>query len=649
MARPTSRHGRLAVAAVVCLALALPAACTDDGHPSPQPGTTPAAGQQPTADDATFASTLTSYLAAWTALWRSPDDQNALSAVAGLTGDKDFAMRVADVGSTMKVTGVTLSEIRGHGPQCRTSSRCRQDVDVKVDLEGLGSAHWTSSVGAIKSEEGWEVLPDPESMHPDLSDDTRLRRVRELPARAPILDRAGKPLMWSHPVVHVGLEQGRATKASARTLARLVGVEAKGLIDRLEGAGSHQFVEAIVLRKEAYRQIATRVGRVKGVVLREGTRALAPDSAFGRGVLGTVEPATAETLKNAGAGFEAADEVGTFGLQAKYQRRLAGTPRVAVRIVDPADGHVVATIAKAGGDRGQALRTTLQLKAQEAAETALSAAPANARASLVAVQASSGEVLAAANGPGPQNENRAFTGHYAPGSTFKIVSASALLRSGMTPGSPVDCVDRIVVDGASFGNYDALLAPGRTTLAHAVSLSCNTALIGERNRVSGDALPSMAADYGIGGDWSLPVVSYSGSVPEPVGATELAASMIGQGRITASPLAMAEAAAAVSTGRSKTPTLIAGAAHKTGARVGVARKMRTILHDTATNGTARVLAGLADGAKTGTAETGATRGATNAWMVGYTHDVAFAVIVEGGSSGASVAGPVAKRFLQEYR
>ncbi len=602
-------------------------------------------------DRSTFETTVASYLSAWSAVWLDSANADGRKAVVDLTGDAAFAGRLIDVGTTMQVTAVDVVPEAGHGPECRTSVRCRQSLSVTVDLKGLGEARWTSSLGAVKAADGWDVLPDPESIHPDLTDGTRLRRVRELPDRAPILDRDGVKLMSSRPVVYVGLEKGKATAASARRLANKLEIDPGDLTRRLKAAGKSQFVEALVLRKGEYDQVKASIGGITGLAVIEGRRALADNAQFGRSVLGIVVPATAETLKNAGPSAIASDEVGAFGLQFAFQRRLAGSPTTAVRIVSPATGKVVATLAESKGKPGQSLRTTLQARAQRAAENALDAAPGKARVSIVAVQASTGQVLAVANGQGLVNENRAFTGRYAPGSTFKIVSAAALLDSGMTSASSVNCTDRVVVDGATFGNYDALLAPGRTTLAHAVSLSCNTALIRERNRVDGDALPTMAGDFGIGADWDLPLGAWSGEVPEPAGQTELAASMIGQGRISVSPLAMAEVAAAVRSGRSHQPTLLAGANTVAGPVIAQTQALRAMLADTATTGTAKILAGLADGAKTGTAETGskAKGAATNAWMVGYSGDLAFAVIVEGGSSGAKVAGPVAKAFLEDYR
>ena len=51
----------------------------------------------------------------------------------------------------------------------------------------------------------------------------------------------------------------------------------------------------------------------------------------------------------------------------------------------------------------------------------------------MAIRPSTGELVAVASGPGSKGYNTATFGRYAPGSTFKVVSALALLRAGVTP------------------------------------------------------------------------------------------------------------------------------------------------------------------------------------------------------------------------
>ena len=74
-----------------------------------------------------------------------------------------------------------------------------------------------------------------------------------------------------------------------------------------------------------------------------------------------------------------------------------------------------------------------------------------------------------------------------------------------------------------------------------------------------------------------------------------------------------------------------------------------MLRSVVTEGTATALAGAPGGpvfGKTGTAEFGtATPPKTHAWFTGYQGDIAFAVLVEEGRSGGSVAAPIARSFL----
>jgi cell division protein FtsI/penicillin-binding protein 2 len=624
----------LPVLLIVALSTAGCSLFGSSGKPSATPPPSVPAG-------ATADSTVSAFLQAWQANWAGAKNTDTLTT---LTGDAAFTTRLASAGTTMGVSKVALTP-QG-APVCSPSTSCQSNVAVDVTLTGIGDASWVSPVVVKQAADGvWALDPSPSTIHPDLTSGNRIRRVRELPARAPILDRSGRKLAWSQPIVRVGLEAGKSDAAAAKKLAGIVGTDPATLAKTLAGSAKGQFVEAIVLRKAEYASVASRIGTVKGITLQDDVRALAPTAAFARGVLGTVAPATKETLRNAGDTAEAADEVGSFGLQYAYQKQLAGTPTTAVRIVDTATGKVVTTIASAKGTPGKPLTTTLDYTVQKAAESAV-AASTDHKASMVVTQPSTGQILAVANGPGSRNDNPAMTGHYAPGSTFKIVTSSALLEAGLTADSSVPCTTSINVDGRKFVNYDALPVTGTMSLRRAFELSCNTAFISQREKVAGSALHDMAATYGIGSTtWDLPVDAFSGSVPTPATATELAASMIGQGKIIASPLAMAEVVAAVKSGAANAPTLVKGASNGSATPLPSATvtAVRSMMRSTVTNGTGAVLAGQGDvGAKTGTAEIGTK---TNAWMVGFRGDLAFAVVVEGGASGGHDAGPLAKTLL----
>jgi len=253
--------------------------------------------------------------------------------------------------------------------------------------------------------------------------------------------------------------------------------------------------------------------------------------------------------------------------------------------------------------------------------------------------------------------SRAVAGQFAPGSTFKVVSSLALLRNGLGPASPVRCPASLVVDGKRFSNYGDYPADklGRITLRDAVAYSCNTAFVGQHDRISGAELADAAAALGFGVDFDVGFPAYFGQVPAPASDPEAAADLIGQGTVLASPLAMATVAASVSAGRTVVPHLVSGFEPEADPRTPLTRaeaaSLRELMRAVVTEGSGSVLAGLPGpvGAKTGTAEHGQPGPGgdlpTHAWMIATQGDLAVAAFVETGVSGSRTAGPLLARFL----
>ncbi|MGC5242225.1 penicillin-binding transpeptidase domain-containing protein [Streptomyces albogriseolus] len=327
-----------------------------------------------------------------------------------------------------------------------------------------------------------------------------------------------------------------------------------------------------------------------------------------------------------------------------------GGPRGAVLLVDRVTGEVRRTEAAFGSETPEdegPVRTTLDARWQAAAEQALEQAGGK-NAALVALRVDDGEILAVANSPA-DGFNRAVSGTYAPGSTWKIVTSSALLLKGaVTPDDVVDC-PRYLTVGKRFQNVETSAHPG-ATFRKAFTESCNTAFIGLRSRLGDGELGEVAKRYfGVGQTWHVGVPSYDGSVPEPRDATEKAASMIGQGRVQANPLIMASVTATAVSGRFHQPVLVAGTEDTTETEPlppRVVTQLRTLLRATVTEGTARALAPLAGevGGKTGTAEVSDDQ-ENNGWMVAHRDGVAVACVVEEGVTGGGSAGPVLHALL----
>ena len=531
----------------------------------------------------------------------------------------------------------------------------------------LGAHVWEYESPADLSQEdaGWQVGWGPELVEPSLAEGETLR-VREVaPTRGEILGAGGTPLVSERPVVRFGIDKtkvppGKAAK-SARRVADVLGVQVRPFVKAVRAAGERAFVEAIVLRPADAREVAPAYSGIRGAVALEESMPLAPSREFAAPILGRVGSVTAEIIEESQGRLEAGDVAGLSGLQARYDEQLTGTPGVEVAAV--AEDGTSRPLFSEGPVDGEPLRTTLDLRLQQRAERILAGAgpdpdgPGPVTA-LVALRASTGAVLAAANGPDNDGLNAATYGQYAPGSTFKLVSALALLRSGLTPDSRVQCPPTVVVDGKTFKNYDDYPPAqlGTITLRQAVAHSCNTAFIGARARLGDDALAEAAESVGLGVDHDLGFPAYFGQVPATASETEAAAAMIGQGKVLASPMVMAAVAASISAADTVVPHLLEdvspGTDPTTRLTAAEAEALQQLMRAVVTEGSGSFLAGVPGEvrAKTGTAEHGdpAADGSlpTHAWMVATRGDLAVAAFVETGESGSQTAGPLVEAFLR---
>ena len=569
---------------------------------------------------------------------------------------------VAGLGSARpKVTAGSVSE---GGDGTPTTTR----LTYRWDLPGT-SRSWTYRTTARLSQgsdDEWRVRLSPTLVQPDLATGGRLQVDHAFADRADILGANGSRLVTERPVLRFGIDKTTIAKpeqaAAARELAKRLDIDPKAFAARVAAAGDKAFVEALVLRPADARPFqADGTAALPGVSVVRDTLPLAPTRDFARAVLGTVGPVDAEMVKKSGGVYQAGDEAGLSGLESRYDEQLRGTPGTTVSAVDAKGGS--RELFTVDPSAGTALRTTLDPRLQRAAEQALATTkPASA---VVAIRPSTGDLLAVANGEGSQGYATATLGQYAPGSTFKVVSSLALLRAGLTASTPVDCPATTVVTGKRFKNYSDYPADGlgRITLGTAVANSCNTAFIGQRDTVSQGDLAGAAASLGLGVDHDLGFPAYFGSVPrtdaEAGSATGHAASMIGQGKVVASPMAMAAVASSVARGSTVVPRLLPalktddGTSDDTAStplKASEAAQLRSLMRGVVTRGSGAFLASLPGApvlAKTGTAEFGDQQPLqTHTWMIAVHGDLAVAVFVDVGESGSQTAGPILEQFLR---
>lgn len=583
-----------------------------------------------------------------------------LSAVAFDSADAGEAY-AALVEGLVDSTGEVTPSVSADDPEV-TDDTATAGLTWTWDLDGQ---EWTydTTVDLTRVEDDWQVAWEPALVESSLVEGERLSVSRAPAERGTITGADDRAIVAPRDVVRLGLDRtlltadqvaGGQVTASAEAIAKALDIDAAAYAKRAEDSGDKAFVEAIVLRAEDARtDVPVGYAEIPGAVSLGTQQQLGPTRGFAAAILGTVGDATEDIIKESDGEVEVGDVVGLSGLQARYDDQLAGTPGLSVIAAGANNDRTVFEVEPVAGTP---LATTLDIDLQTKAEAALAeTGPASA---IVAIRPSSGAILAAASGPGSKGLNTATYGQYAPGSTFKVVTSLALLRSGMKPEDTVACDATTVVDGKSFKNYDDYPAAGigTITLRQAVANSCNTAFISSRDRLKDGDLASAAAALGLGVDHDLGFPSYFGQVPPPETETEAAADLIGQGKVLASPLAMAAVAASVADGRAVLPVLLPALdvsqttpdAPLTG---GEAAALKGLMRAVVTDGSGRFLAGLPGevGAKTGTAEYGSPDAAgslpTHTWMIATQGDLAVAVFVETGASGSVTAGPILERFL----
>ena len=551
-------------------------------------------------------------------------------------------------------TGLTVQKASFTAGTVTTKGKAaRVPVTEKFQLRGLGTITLTTTLRLVQTDKKWLVRWAPSTITPKLGPADKLALQTTWPARAAILGANGQALTTQSNNVTVGLEGSRIKDTSTLTKALVAaGATQQQASSAISAAQAHpSFFEPVFTVSQArYEQLKPTLYPLPGTVFESSAAQQAITSGLSSGIVGTVGAVTAQELKDLGGAYNASSVVGQTGLEASAERQLAGTPTAVAEVVT-AKGTHVATLATLPGKPGTPVKTTIDPTVQAAAESALAAkTPKGKSSALVAVDAGTGNVLAVAN-TNAGGYDQAVLGGFPPGSTFKVLTSTALIEAGLTPSSAASCPTTTTVDGEVFHNSDG---EGQVSdLLHAFAESCNTAFIGlATSKLKAPDFPSVAAAYRLGKTIQMGTPAFAGSVPLPTDQADLAATSIGQGKVLLSPLNLAMVAAATDTGTVRAPRLVTGAPDDTAATSALPQNVITDLHQlmaqVVSTGTAAGQ-GLPGGtyAKTGTAEYGTTNPLKiDAWLMGFKGNVAFAVLtIDSPGNGGPTNGPIAAQFL----
>jgi cell division protein FtsI/penicillin-binding protein 2 len=519
------------------------------------------------------------------------------------------------------------------------------------------TVHLTDRSGA------WRVVWSPATINPSLRAGDTVAVARTWPPRAAILGAGGVPLTQTVTSVVVGVVGSRITSTTAvRADLLAAGATSAEASQALAQAAAHpdDFEPVFTVSAARFTQLKAAPGpgnvyAVRGTEFQQSAVQGAITAQLGAQAVGSVGPITAQQLHSLGPPYDASSVVGQTGLEAADERTLAGTPTTRVDVQNAA-GAPVKTLATFAGHPGQAVQTSLDPAVQRAAEAAL-ATSKHPDVAMVAIRASTGQVLAIVSDPASSYDT-ALQGAYPPGSTFKVLTSTALFQHGLTPASPASCPPTLTVDGETFHNAEG--DQPVSTLSAAFTESCNTAFLGLATaHLSAPDFTAAAQLYGLQRTPMMGLPAFAANVPAPASPTALAADAMGQNNLTFSPLGMATVAAAIDSGAVRAPRLVTGAPDDQLAPsqlpAGIVTDLRGMMANVVTSGTAAGT-GLPAGtrAKTGTAQygTGAEPSLKlDGWLMGYDGDIAFAIVTQdtGGADGGPVNGPIIARFLDALR
>lgn len=411
-----------------------------------------------------------------------------------------------------------------------------------------------------------------------------------------------------------------------------------------------------------------------------------PQGALANHLLGYVRRDRPKPLLGQKVHFYLPDMVGRAGLESKYNALLTGTCGERLIQVDSRGYKHATWEGENSVAAGKDLHITLDVKVQRVLEKALK----GWRGAGVVVDPRNGEVLALASAPGyDPNEfvpylpiglwnrlnqdpnlpllNRAIQGRYAPGSTFKPVTAIAGLLAGVSPETEFDCEGAFVLGRMRLRCWDTY-GHGPISFRRAIEQSCNGYFCFLGNQIGYPAIYREAEKVGLGRRTGIDLPNEaSGLLPteawkqrrfrddwRPGDTCHIS---IGQGFLLTTPLQMAMVASVFANrgtlyrprlNRALPPEIVA----KMDWPLDKVELVRAGMRDVVDIGTGRRVGvrGLAVAAKTGTAEVdiGGVR-KKNTWVTAFApYDaptVAVAVMVESGVSGGGTVAPMVHDVL----
>ncbi len=543
---------------------------------------------------------------------------------------------------------------------------------------------------------------------------------RTLTLRAPrgiIFDRTGRLLVENRNSFNISIvrEHTKDLDRTIRTLAAVTGVAEKTVREIVERQRREPTYRPIVIIQDAtLAQVAAVTARrldfeLPDVLVQEVPTREYPDRAMAAHLIGYVGEASEDQV--ASDHMASGSIVGQFGIERVYNKLLMGEDG-ARRVVVNSVGREIRTLEELPPVQGRRVQLSIDSAMQKAAEDAFRAF--GYWGSAVVLEPKSGDVLTLTSMPAfdPNAfatgidratwsqlngdalrplQNRAIQGRYSPGSTFKILVATAALEEGViTPERQIYCPG----GGTFYGRFfqcSSKAGHGYMDMRHALEKSCNTYFYTVGDMLGIDRIHKWGERLGLAGKSGIDLPNEVESIVpsqewkrkrfnERWYAGDTISVSIGQGMVDVTPMSLAVMMATVATGTRVVPRLVTAFDEGDGWRpvpvppspfVPFLLRPETVaaVHDglwLAVNGAGTAVRGKIVGrdvaGKTGTAQVISNEGKKRArgserdlrdhgWFVFMTPkdnpELAGVVFAEHGEHGSNAA-PIAKHIIETY-
>jgi penicillin-binding protein 2 len=569
----------------------------------------------------------------------------------------------------------------------------------------------------------WRLQVVQSDLYASLAEKNRVRNVPILAPRGKILDREGRTIVENYPSFTVLLlrDSSRDLYADADLIAEGLHLDPKEVRSRIRHFASMPQYQPIFLKDDITQDELAFIESHRNELPELDTivahRRLYPRNGFMAHLIGYVGEVSEEMLNQPRWEFyNPGDVVGRSGVELQYNQILMGKNGSRRAMVN-SRGREVKRLDETPAEAGRQLKLTVDLDLQIAAEQALG----DKNGAIVAMDPRNGEILAMVSRPtfNPNDFavrvsrdqwsklvndddhpllNKAIQAQLAPGSTFKIIMATAGLQEGIAQDMHVICNG-----GASFyGRYFKCWVTaehrthGMVEISKAIYQSCDVFFYTLAEKLGIDRIAKYATMFGLGQRTGIDLPQeVSGVMPSEEWkvrnfkqkwyAGETISVGIGQGAVAVTPIQLARAIGAIASGGllvrphvTNPAELPANVIPATDApsqvKIPIDPANWEIITDAMSNvptplGTAGSahLQGIDFAGKTGSAQTvsnalkaktanGKSKYKDNAWFVGVTPrrnpEIVVAVLFEGGEHGqfaARIAAQVVKAFVEKQR